>query len=235
MTDKRLKMPSYLCQFTLKWSILDGDIAENVLYMRREDCVGGLGHNTLTWDDSAALDQAAHLGGAFQTNLASFMAADVSLTSIDYCWNEVVDTGPLHVGTQGSSGVGWGGTNTGDPANNGITLACRLQTGLGGRGNHGRFYFVGVNTGLYNLDDPNRLKDSSITDFGGALSSLLADINNNDCVAEVGSQYWLAVASFITGGGLRTPTVSHKVTAINLSDPYFDFQRRRAPGHARHG
>lgn len=235
--DKRLKMPDHVLQCILKWQILDGDVANNVLYLHRADCTPA--SNDVAWDDGFADSQAHNLATAFKNHMASFISSTCSLVQVDWTWNESTTVpGPLHEGTAGGGDMPWAGTNAGAPSDSAVSLAIRLQTGLGGRSNHGRFFMVGINAGLYDVGAPNHLKASSVTDFATALPLLLAAVNNNTCVMEVGDDvHWSVVSFYLPGshGATLRPVALHKyVTAVNLSDINFDFQRRRAPAHARH-
>lgn len=232
MTDKRLRMPNELCQFTLNWDILDSDVANNVLYLRRQGC--DIGNPNSSWDDTAAEGQALNIAAAFSLHLGPLISDTCTLSSVDWCWNEDPTAPVLHIGTASGSPMPWSGAQTAAPTSSGVSLAIRLQTGLGGRANHGRFFLVGINAGLFDAAAPNVLKAGSVADFATHLPALLAAVNNNDCVADVGSIYTWAVASFILHGALRAVASHTTVTAVNLKDSFFDFQRRRAPAHARH-
>jgi hypothetical protein len=232
MPDKRLHMPNELCQFTLNWSILDGDIANNVLYLAQRDCLITPGF--VSFDDAGAHEQALNIAAAFNLHIAPLISNTVTLESVDWVWNESTTSPVLHVGTATGGTMPWSGAQTAAPTNSGVSLAVRMQTGLGGRGNHGRFFLVGMNAGLFDSAAPNELKAGSISDFNTHLPALLAAINNNNCVAEVGNSWTLVVASFILHGALLPTAVHHDVTSLNLKDHFFDFQRRRAPAHSRH-
>lgn len=232
--DKRLKLPNFVVQLRANWAILDGDIANNIFYMERRDCAELITSN-VAFDDAAADSCALALANAVQSNLASMISTTCVLESVDWAWNEAVDTGPIHAGTSTGGVLPVAGTNGGNPTDSGVSLACRFQTGLAGRGNHGRFYLVGINDGLFTSDAPNKLKDIIVGDVGTNLTVFLETFNFNSCVAFVGDQFNVGVVSFVLNGALRSTASFHRATACNLKDTFFDFQRRRAPAHARHG
>jgi hypothetical protein len=120
------------------------------------------------------------------------------------------------------------GGETHDGCANNVSLAIKLGTGLGGRSNHGRFYFVGINNGLYDVDNPNVLKPGSVTNFGTANSNFQGVMF--EASLSSGNIFSLAVASFVSGGSSRPAVIANKVTAISLTDNTFDSQRRRLPG-----
>lgn len=233
MADKRRLMPEELVQLTMNWSIPDGDVAINQLYMLHTSCPAGAG-TPIAFDNTNAAQQAHNLAQAWHDQLRASQPSDVTLESVSWVWNESPTAPVLHEGVEVAAPMPYSGSSTHGPLNNGLTVALRMQTGIGGRSNHGRIFLVCPSSGIPSAGDPNVLDPGSSAFFATQLPLFLGQVNNNDCVLGVGDEYSLVVASFIEHGAFRARASYHRVTAMNLSDNYMDFQRRRAPGHARH-
>ena len=234
--DKRLKMPLGLAQFAVKFTY-QGQDCRNVLYFQRK------GHDPITgdadpmaWTDDTAVEMTNNIAGAYESNYAAAMSNLAQIYGVDWCWNEAVDTGPLHIGSDDGTGLPVNGTNSGEAAPANVTLAIKLATGLGGRSRHGRFYFVGINAGLYVSGAPSKLKDASITDFGTNNAGFLNDVNVVHGTGGPPTEWIpkLSVASFVVGGGLRPAgALVTNVTQLALHDANFDSQRRRLIGRGQ--
>lgn len=232
MTDKRLRMPNDLLQVNILCTIPDGDAAQNTLYLRRQDCNDPIANKS--WDDGFAATQAAALASAYETYIAALVNDSATYFEANWVWNESVpDEGPLHVGVVTGSPFPFTGATTGAPLPNGVSLAVRLQTGLGGRSNHGRIFLPLLGESATD-SDTNQIKVANRADWATSMAAFLTHANNNDCVSLVGDTVTLVVASFVHAGALRPIATYNPVTAVNVSDWYLDYQRRRAPGHARH-
>lgn len=231
--DKRLKMPDSILQVNLHFNIPDGDVAQNTFYLEDQTC-GGM-PVPQAWTDGVAAQAADHLVTAYKNNIATIMSSHAVNFDATWVWNEAVDVGPLHEGVRIGGDVGFAGGATGDPLPNGVSLCFRLQTGLGGRSRHGRFYLPLYAAGQTNTPDTNSVKDANRAGWATDLTNFLAAANGNTCVLGVGDSWRLVVESFVEHGSLRPVALRTAVTAINVSDWNLDFQRRRAPGHSRHG
>ena len=229
MADKRLKMGEGLAQFILNFT-MDGQQCKNVMYFEHHAFDMGTDNGLSAWNDVDAQQQADNLGSAWGDNYAAFAGSDVTLNSVSWCWNELVDVGPLH---EGNAFAGHYGVNAGVTLPNNVTLSIKLNTGLGGRGNHGRFYFVGINDGLCDVGAPNILKPSSAADITAASAAFLTEANADHTVLGTGFKVFMAVASFIYHGLVRAVAVSHPVTVLSLVDTVLDSQRKRLPGRGR--
>lgn len=223
MSDKRLKLLPHQAQFILRWTY-QGQQCRNIFYNERR-----VADVPTPWDDSTATDYAANLFNAYTTAYMLLTADVASLDGIDWVWNENLDTGPLHEGTDTISSYPVIGSEASDGAAANVSLAIKLGTGLGGRNFHGRFYFVGVNAGLYDFDTPSQLKAGSVGDFASA-NNLFVSTANQGLVGPPSESRNLSVASFILGGAARAAAVLTPVIAASLVDTVFDSQRRRLPG-----
>lgn len=211
-------MPPELGQFTFKWT-LQGQECRNVFY-----CVHRTGEDVSDFEPATLVDTANHLGEAYADSLLSLTSSSAQLYGIDAVGNTAVGTGPLIETAADSVDLPYNGTDTPGVTANNVTLACRMQTGFGGRGNHGRFYFVGIGPGVYDSTHPNFLKAGSVADFATQLAAF--QNSTNSMSLDTGSAQ-LVVASFILDNADRVPAVYNPVQAINLFDINFDSQRRR--------
>jgi hypothetical protein len=168
------------------------------------------------------------LATAWETNYAPLTAEGVTLYAIDYVGNTDPGSGPLIGGTFNGSPLPGAGGEPSDGCANNVTLAIKLSTAVLGRSGHGRFYFVGINAGLYNATAPNVLKAGAVSDFQDANTGFYNDTLNQEVASGVTAR--LTVASFVTDGAPRDVAILNDVTAIVLTDNTFDSQRRRLPG-----
>lgn len=223
MSDKRLKLLPHQGQFILRWTY-QGQQCRNVFYCERT-----VADVPTPWDDTSATDYAANLFNAYTTAYMLLTANVASLDGIDWVWNEALDTGPLHEGTDNISTYPVVGSEAADGAAANVSLAVKLGTGLGGRNFHGRFYFVGINAGLYDAGTPSQLKAGSVGDFTTANNLFVATANQLISGPPTEARN-LSVASFVLGGVARAAAVLTPVIAASLVDTIFDSQRRRLPG-----
>lgn len=226
-------MQNWLCQLTLNWVTETGDPMANVFYVRNRDCGGSPGNKAFTngWADTMA----GQLISAFQTSgVLALLSQDVGIESCSWVWNENVPDGPLHEGIHVPSGAPLAGGETGAVLPLGIAKAVRLQTGLGGRHYHGRFFLGGFPTSALNPADGDVFSNTYFGLLSTAVGSLLSNVNHNDCVSGVGDSASLEVVAFYHGGALLNPPIANDVTVINMRDQNVDYQRRRSLGHGRH-
>jgi len=236
--DKRLKMPDTLCQFTLKWTY-QGQQCRNVLYMQRwEEFAHELGAPE-AWTNDSATDQASQLVEWYKNRMQDLTSNKATLQGVDWVWNEAIDDGPLHEGSDDGTQGPWTGNLTGDPFPTNVTIAVKLGTGFGGRAGHGRFYYVGLTNDQVDAPNFSQMKSGSVTDLNTALNSFKGDIELDDVDGDGnGTATRLVVASFIVPGSssggstgvLRSPTTAQLCTSLQLHDAILDSQRRRLPG-----
>ena|ERR1700690_1767373 len=227
MSDKRLHMPAELVQLTLNWVYL-GQRCANVLYAVSLDDAG----TPIPMSTANAVALATELGSQYLENYFPLTAKDASLESIGYVFESAGPGGPLEGGLYIATDMPYIGEEAHDGCPSNVTLAIRLDTEFLGRSNHGRFYFVGINSGLYDIDNPNVVKPGSLVDFDGANAAFQTAMEAVTLTspAATGS---LVVASFFHGAALKTPATWNIVTGITLKDNVFDSQRRRLPGRGQ--
>lgn len=231
--DKRLKMPNYIAQFTVNWAPDNGDPMANVLYQQHTDCVPDI-PSPVTYSDTNAAANALNLINAINGHLLPITSAGVALESVSWVWNEAVDTGPLHEGVVVAEGGPLPGAVAGAPLPAGVSKACRLQTGLGGRHYHGRFFWPLLAASQVEGTDGDLLTTAFQTSLLAALPAFLAACNNNDCISGVGDNYYMVVAAFYHAQALMAAPIFTKVSTIDFLTSYVDYQRRRSTGHGRH-
>jgi len=117
----------------------------------------------------------------------------------------------------------------------GCTKSFTARTGLAGKNYRGRMYAVGITTTSANPPDVGTVLSAYAESMRLALDSLPA------AVAAADANSALVVCSrYYQPGGPGTPTVPRAagvttpITSYGYADLNVDFQRRRAPGHARH-
>jgi hypothetical protein len=227
MTDKRLRMPPELLQVNMNWLFL-GQNCRNTLYFVTLDD----GDAPVAISGANARDICIALQTTYETNMMPLTAHDAQLESFDFVYESSGPGGPLEGGTFVGSGMPSSGLETHDGCASNVTLAMKLSTAFLGRSNHGRIYMVGVNNGLYDVDNPNVLKPGAVTDINGALDAMVTDLKAITLTTPAASGK-LVVASFYGHGSLRPTATYNLVESWGLHDTVFDSQRRRLPGRGQ--
>ncbi len=204
-----------------------GDTNENVFWVK----------NTAAWNAATIKTMLDAFITWFGTgdgthSYKSNMSEDVILTSVNGRDNTtqaglvVIDQAGLPI---------TGGTLVGQ-----IQLGCSksftARTGLAGKSYRGRMFFCGVPNTAEDNADTGLVKAAWITTVLAALNTLPAAVTSAiaTCSLVVCSRYYQP-------GGPRTATVPRAtglmtpITVYGNHDLNVDFQRRRAPGHGRHG
>lgn len=188
--------------------LLQGEQCENVIHVTKGSAWGSTDLSTLvstaiTWAGTTAAKQV-------RTSASSFVGAKASDLS--------AAGGPIVSGV--ASIAGTAGPNA---LPNNCTVAIKLNTGLGGRSNHGRYFHIGLERDMVSN---NRIVSPYDTNIPAALSALITAI-------EAISDWLVVVASFVTAGAPRPTAVANQVTGLSM-DLVVDSQRRRLPEHNRH-
>lgn len=110
------------------------------------------------------------------------------------------------------------GTNASGLLPNNVTFALKRETGLAGRKNRGRIYWLGVNSNQRGA--PQTLLSATANAWVGLLNNLMNSQASSNSAQEV--IYHRAL-------GTGTPVIGYTYTDLTL-----DSQRRRLPGHNRH-
>jgi len=236
MSDKRLRMPVECAQVVIKY-LMDGQPCENVFYVQKLHQDTEFGDPApAAFDDGAAAVVADRVEQWLNPHWAAFAHSLASAVETNIIWNTVAGIGPLEgrVFTYGAGPIV--GTNSGDALPNNCTIAVELRTGLLGRSFHGRMYVVGLNDGHLDVDAPNRLKLTSVSDIIALFGNLSDSLNNH--TGEIGvfpqDRFPMGVMSFVHDGSDRAEALFTLETQMTLSDPFLDSMRRRLPAHNRH-
>lgn len=117
----------------------------------------------------------------------------------------------------------------------GLTKAITSRTGLAGKSYRGRTFLCSMEAAAIPTPENGQMDATHLTNFVLAFTPLIADVTSADADST------LVVASrYYQPGGPLTPTVPRAtavltpVTSFGYASNNYDFQRRRAPGHARH-
>lgn len=106
---------------------------------------------------------------------------------------------------------------------NNVTISLKLGTGLAGRANRGRNYWIGL---IESEVTQNTVSASFITAITAAYATMIG-------FESVSAGWTWVVVSFQENGVVRASGQSLSVTSVNVADPIIDSQRRRLPGRGR--
>jgi hypothetical protein len=133
------------------------------------------------------------------------------------------------------TGLPVAGTGSANAIAAGTTKALTARTGLAGKSYRGRTFLAAVDALAVPDPDDGLITGTYVADAILAFNSLIPSVTSIDALAK------LVVASrYYQPGGPNTPTVPRAtavltpITSYGNHDLFVDFQRRRAPGHARH-
>jgi hypothetical protein len=204
----------------MEYQIPETDLALNVFGVK----------NTGAWDAA----QLASLGAAFHTwhdtlvggqSPYSLRNPDTSIIQTT-CRDLTTQTSPVVVVPY--TGAHAVGTSAGATLNNGLTKAFTARSGLSGRSQRGRTFVVGPTDAAEAGGDPNLINSTWANDWVACFNALIA------AVTAANAAWTLVVISRFHNGAPRAAGVTTPITSYGYSNLYMDFQRRRAPGHARH-
>lgn len=166
----------------------------------------------------------ASLASAFESwETAHARALRANSTAYHGC--EVVDMSAQD-STAVSSSNEIDGTVNDTPLPNNCTIAIKASTGLAGRSNRGRTYWIGLVNGQRDGADHNAVNGTFAAAVVSAMNALISTAFPNSAV--------LVVASFRHDNAWRSSAVAHPVVSYALVDQTIDNQRRRLPGHNVH-
>lgn len=137
------------------------------------------------------------------------------------CRDLTVDGGAEYAKTVSHQGVDGGGV-----MNAGLSFALTLRTGLAGRSFRGRVFSIGLSAAAY--ADANTITSTVAGQLVAAWGALPAAIEGAN-----GSWRWV-VLSREHNKAPRAEGVGTPILTVGYSDLVVDYQRRRAPNHARH-
>lgn len=204
-----------------------GDINENVFWV----------HNSAAWDAAGIktmLDAFIAWWGTTEggTSYKDLCSSDVSLVSVSGRDN-TTQHGLVVVDQAGLPIAGTGST---PQIQLGCTKSFTARTGLAGKSYRGRVFAVGVPANQADAPDIGTVKAAYANAMVQALNDLIDDVTAaiGTCQLVVCSRYYQpggpGTKSQPRAAGIMTP-----ITTFGFHDLNVDFQRRRAPGHSRHG
>lgn len=209
-----------IAQATINVQTPDGDIAQNVLHISN----GGSGAwsaadlttlaNTLdTWlttGDGSGNNFVAHLQSAY--------------TVVEISCRDLT----TQAGAEFNKSVNHVGGDSGGRMADGLTKAITLRSGLAGRSYRGRIFCIGLSALNADATDKNLMYSASVAVQIAIWTSLISTVSG----AHTG---WVwVILSRQAGLAKRSTGVGTAITAVGVSNNYFDYQRRRAPFHGRH-
>jgi hypothetical protein len=184
---------------------LDGQRVENTLYFLGEDpwtetLLSELAEDVVTWFDLSGI----------QTYMSNQVAlVQIVATDLENQFGARVDY---------AIGLPLSGVNASPAMPNNVSITISFRTGLRGRGNRGRNYFVGLCEAECVA---NQVSIAARNNFIAAYNTLPTYVLENNAHH--------VVVSRIFEGAPRPSGVTHLVTQY-LCESYIDSQRRRLPG-----
>lgn len=213
-----------VAECTLQWTSADNDVMENIFHV----------HNG-TGDAWTGAQLAALLAGIVGWLTAgdgaghtypSLCSTDGAFTGIT-CRDLTTSSGPRVTQTLDTPG-----TASGTQLQQGLTKSFTLRTGLAGRSQRGRFFAVGMSLAAATADG----SDTVTSTYLGQM--ILAFGHFQTAIHAVNAAYtWGVLSRYHQVGGVTTRRdtgVTTPITEVGFSHVAFDYQRRRAPFHARH-
>jgi hypothetical protein len=209
-----------ICSLVLSAESVDGDTAQNVLH-----CGNG---TSGAW----TLAQLTTLVNAVDTWLTTgagghtwpSMHENSATMSLITARDLTTDAGPEY-----NKAVAHDGTLDSGPLAIGLAKALTLRSGLSGRSYRGRVYEYGFDLAQQSATDSNAMDATVLANFETFWGALIT------AVSGAGSGWLWGVLSREHNGSTRANGIITAIASVGHSHVYFDFQRRRAPDHARHG
>jgi len=205
---------------------LDGDVAENILHVSNGTTDAWTAENLTT------------LLSAIKTGLTTPDGVMSGIIGNQTSQNTLTALVGRDLTTQNSPEVTETativGTDSGAPLPQGVSKAFTLRTGLSGRSFRGRVYQAGLTVNHQVTDDKDEMNATALGNFSGCWGAAIT------VVSGAGSGwYWGVLSRYYQTGDPPTTTrrvngVITKITEVGYSHIAFDYQRRRAPLHARH-
>lgn len=201
-----------------------GDIFQNILHFRKNDLsawsiadVTSLANSFDTWMGTTPGTHA----------LLTYLSDAVSITGIQ-ARDLTADGGP-----EFTKSVSHAGLDTAAPINSGLSFALTLRSGLSGRSFRGRIFCYGLTRTLNGSLSADQVDPTVANALKDGWNDLIA-------VADgwTPAMHWCVLSRRHKVGDvpnvLRTNGVGTPITEVGYSNLVVDFQRRRAPLHARH-
>lgn len=205
----------------------EGDIAENIIHVSNGGSSAWSTANLTTLAN--AIDTWSTTGdGAGNKFLSPISSADTLIQ---------IHTRDLTVANSNeyNKTVSHAGSEVGTKIQAGISKALTLRTGLAGRSQRGRVFLFGLTSWAVSSTDVNNFDSTNLNKCELAWGSLIPAIHAANAAWD-----WVVLSRFsgvnqTTGKPIaRDHGVGTPVQSVGHSKLSFDYQRRRAPGHARH-
>jgi len=192
--------------------LTQGEVAANVFYLRNSNPV-----NAGILSDLGIVVRDWWIGNIKPLTTQSTNLQNIVLTDLteENSFQVTISSGLPSIGTAGD-----------DPLPNNVTVVTKLTTGLTGRSNRGRSYFVGMDAQYLGFGSQTVTSDFA-DDLGEAWEALLTALASTDAR--------LVIASFYSGVDTdgkpipRAAAVMNNVIEASVN-PELDSQRRRLPG-----
>lgn len=207
-------------EITMEWQLRDSDIAQNVWGVK----------NTAAWDASSLTTMANAFLTWWHTTFGSdsYQSHQGPGTIMIDCIARDLTTQTSPVITVTNAHTPDNGTDSSGDLQNGLTKAFTARSGLSGRSQRGRTFVVGLASNTIDTGDNNLINTGTADSFVLILNGLIA------AVPAAISTCSLVVISRFHNGAPRSSGVTTPILSYGYKDRYYDFQRRRAPGHSRH-
>jgi hypothetical protein len=214
-------------QFALLFHDLNGDTQENVLWVKR----------SIAWDSAALAAMASALETWYITGNGTHAYCGTQSYHITADGIGYRDNTTQH-GLTGVYQTGYPrvGGNTNPLIEPGLTKSITARTGLAGKSFRGRTFLIGLSSTAVSNAETGQIDATVLADYLLAFNALPGAVTaaDADCLLVVCSRFYQP-------GGPKTPTIARAtavltpITSYGYHDLNLDFQRRRAPGHGRHG
>lgn len=207
-----------IASLTVSAVLPSSDVAQNILHFMKNDLTAwGTGDLTNlvnsfdTWLGTTNGKKA----------LTDHMATSVTITNL-LARDHTVDGGAEYGKT-----VTHAGSQAGNILASGLTFAITLRTGLVGRSYRGRIFLIGL-TAPFTITTPDTVLNTAADDVVSGWNDLIT-------VAEGWSpaMKWV-VLSKQHANAWRATGIGTPIVTTGYSELVLDYQRRRAPYHARH-
>jgi len=185
----------------------DAQTVMNVFYFTKS---GG-------WDSGSLHDLADVVSAAWTTHMKVLQSNGLTLETI-----EATDVS-VDAGAQYTLSVGASGTHTAPALPNNVTWAIKFTSGLTGRSNRGRMYFLGL---VEDQVDSNTVTIAASSGILTGIEGFFAEIQADEDAFHV-------IVSYCNAGAWRTTAVTNEVSGYSYFDTTVDSQRRRLPGRGR--
>lgn len=207
-------------EITMQYSVYDSDLAENVWGVQNTGAwtatsLAAVAAVFNTWNDTAVSGHSPYEARDSNTILVQTTARDLT-----------TQTSPVVVVPYG--GAHGAGGDTSGQIPQGITKAFTARSGLSGRSQRGRTFVVGLAADSLNAADKNLIAASTLADYVLWFDALIAAVH------AANAAWTLVVISRAHNGAPRSPGITTPITSYGYANSFVDYQRRRAPGHARH-